>query len=90
MTSYSKVNNRNHVHRFSKTEIPNMLKLSEALDKIYGKGNYELKTTENHVNLVTSLVKRPVEELRKMGAISQDLKVHGAYTKVGQMEVYDR
>lgn len=63
------------------TEIPNMLKLSEALDKIYGKGNYELKTTGNHVNLVAPAVKRPVEELRKMGALSQDLKVDGGHTQ---------
>jgi hypothetical protein len=81
MTSYHKIGDMNHVHRFSKTEIPNMLKLSEALDKIYGKGNYELKTTGNHVNLVTSTGKRPVEELRQMGAISQDLKVQGGHTK---------
>lgn len=81
MTSSSKINKTNHVHRFSKTEIPNMLKLSEALDKIYGKGNYELKTTGNHVNLITSAVKRPVEELRKVGALSQDLKVYGGHTQ---------
>ncbi|KAJ9416149.1 hypothetical protein QL093DRAFT_1078194 [Fusarium oxysporum] len=81
MTSSSKINKSNHVHRFSKTEIPNILKLSEALDKFYGKDNYELKTTGNHVNLITSAVKRPVEELRKVGALSQDLKVYGGHTQ---------
>ncbi|KAF4445346.1 hypothetical protein F53441_10895 [Fusarium austroafricanum] len=74
---YEKAAPYRYTHLIERSNIPNMLKLSEALDTMYGKGNYETITSGSDVKVITSERACPLEKLREKGVVYQKLKVDG-------------
>jgi hypothetical protein len=66
-----------YTHLIYKNQITMLSKLPDALDKIYGKGNYELELmTSPFIKLTTTIPQDPTCMLRSMGVMSQAIKIY--------------
>lgn len=66
-----------YTHLIHKNQITQLSRLPDALDNIYGKGNYELELmTSPFIKLTTSIPQDPTCKLRSMGVMSQAIKIY--------------
>jgi hypothetical protein len=66
-----------YMHLIYKNQISMLSKLPDALDTIYGKGNYELELmTSPFIKLTTFIPQDPTCMLRSLGVMSQDIKIY--------------
>jgi hypothetical protein len=66
-----------YTHLIYKNQISMLSKLPDALDTLYGKGNYELELmTSPFIKLTTSIPQDPTCKLRSMGVMSQAIKIY--------------